>query len=901
MDEQKEFPFEFSVVMAVYNVEPFLREAVNSLITQNFGFERIQLIMVDDGSTDGSGAICDEYAESWPDNVVVIHKENGGVASARNEGLKYATGRYLNFMDSDDRFTHNAFNEVHRFFLGKEDEIDIVTIPLEFFDAQRGPHWQNGKFKKGSRILDLYWDYQATIMFVNASFFVNEVKDQICFDSRLVCGEDIKVLLTILRRKMKLGVVNRGRYMYRRRSIGGTSLIQSSRKKHGWYFDYFTYLIDWGVSFYRERFGYLPAFLQYELLADLQWRFKENYANIESVLTPDEVEQYKSRLFQSLQYFDDEYVMQQKKLFAEHKCFLLTKKYNHLPNLAQRNTNIIPHFGNTNFPSVSNHISKIEFFSIVDNYMAIEGFTKIFGVTVDTPLDVLLKVNDDYVPCEIKERDEINDYFLGDLVFRGIAFSAQIPLRCECTQYKIQLVLKYKDSLVIKRNIRYGTFSPIGNIYTNSYYYSDGWCIKVRGNAIIVTKAGKRAHLKQEWAFLKELWKANKTGTRKAVVGRLAYHFFKLFPLKRIWLISDRPMHAGDNGEALFTYLMGQKDRNHRFYFVLSPESPDYDRLKKIGNVIPHLSWRHKLLYLLSENVISSQGEQHIFRPFQPFSESYRDLSQHQRFIFLQHGVTQNDLANWLNRYNKNIAMFVTTSVFEQESILNGNYYYTQKEVKLTGFPRHDLLYHNEKKQIVIMPTWRAYLVTEIDQSTGKKQLKSGFEASTYYTMYHGLLSNTQLFDKAHQLGYSIAFLPHPNMICSIDAIPHDPRLVMLSSANPYRVIFAESDLLVTDYSSVAFDFAYLRKPVIYFQEDAEEFFSGAHTVEKGYFNYERDGFGEVEYNCDNIASRIIEYMENNCQVKDNYRQRIDATFPFNDQNNCQRVYEKILELDKQE
>ena len=88
MPEMIDYPFEFSVVMAVYNVEPFLRETVNSLISQNFGFEKIQLIMVDDGSSDGSGTICDEYAELYPQNVVVIHKENGGVSSARNEGLK---------------------------------------------------------------------------------------------------------------------------------------------------------------------------------------------------------------------------------------------------------------------------------------------------------------------------------------------------------------------------------------------------------------------------------------------------------------------------------------------------------------------------------------------------------------------------------------------------------------------------------------------------------------------------------------------------------------------------------------------------------------------------------------------------------------------------------------------
>ena len=93
MEREMSFPFEFSVIMAVYNVEPFLKEAVDSLIAQDFGFEKIQLIMVDDGSTDGSGAICDEYAAQYPENVVVIHKENGGVSSARNTGLQYATGR----------------------------------------------------------------------------------------------------------------------------------------------------------------------------------------------------------------------------------------------------------------------------------------------------------------------------------------------------------------------------------------------------------------------------------------------------------------------------------------------------------------------------------------------------------------------------------------------------------------------------------------------------------------------------------------------------------------------------------------------------------------------------------------------------------------------------------------
>ncbi len=91
MDE-KIYPYKFSVVMSVYNVESFIHEAVNSLIVQDIGFEHIQIIMVDDGSTDSSGAICDEYAKIYPQNIVVIHKKNGGLSSARNAGVQVADG-----------------------------------------------------------------------------------------------------------------------------------------------------------------------------------------------------------------------------------------------------------------------------------------------------------------------------------------------------------------------------------------------------------------------------------------------------------------------------------------------------------------------------------------------------------------------------------------------------------------------------------------------------------------------------------------------------------------------------------------------------------------------------------------------------------------------------------------
>ena len=92
-----------SVVVPVYNVRPWLRRCLDSVLAQTF--TDWECILVDDGSTDGSGAVCDEYAARDP-RFTVIHKENGGVSSARNAGLDAAKGEYIQFLDSDDWIDH---------------------------------------------------------------------------------------------------------------------------------------------------------------------------------------------------------------------------------------------------------------------------------------------------------------------------------------------------------------------------------------------------------------------------------------------------------------------------------------------------------------------------------------------------------------------------------------------------------------------------------------------------------------------------------------------------------------------------------------------------------------------------------------------------------------------------
>ena len=109
-----------TVIIPVYNVEKYLIKCIESVISQTY--KNLQIILVDDGSTDNSPKICDDYAEKYK-NILVIHKKNGGLSSARNAGLRVAKGNYITFLDSDDYVTPTLYDELYRSLNGTKDRI----------------------------------------------------------------------------------------------------------------------------------------------------------------------------------------------------------------------------------------------------------------------------------------------------------------------------------------------------------------------------------------------------------------------------------------------------------------------------------------------------------------------------------------------------------------------------------------------------------------------------------------------------------------------------------------------------------------------------------------------------------------------------------------------------------
>lgn len=112
-----------SIILPVYNVEKYIERCVESILTKNR--EEIEIIIVDDGATDGSPQICDKYADKV-NNIKVIHKQNGGLSSARNAGMDVAQGKYIYFLDSDDWITEDAISKMFRYI--EKDDIDVLKF-----------------------------------------------------------------------------------------------------------------------------------------------------------------------------------------------------------------------------------------------------------------------------------------------------------------------------------------------------------------------------------------------------------------------------------------------------------------------------------------------------------------------------------------------------------------------------------------------------------------------------------------------------------------------------------------------------------------------------------------------------------------------------------------------------
>ena len=388
------------------------------------------------------------------------------------------------------------------------------------------------------------------------------------------------------------------------------------------------------------------------------------------------------------------------------------------------------------------------------------------------------------------------------------------------------------------------------------------------------------------------LFKQPRRRSKAAIPIRWMALFLRPILLKRrIWILTDRVTFADDNGLALFQHLASRrKEIGCRPVFFLSRNSPDWDRVRAIGPVRRYTPFRYRFATLFAEWTISSSSHGFLLHPLDPVSDGYRGLTPDRKTAFLQHGITINDVSEILNRASLDLDLLLTAAIPEHRFIVGTESFgLDQKTVVQTGFPRYDLLENRRVKAITFMPTWRWEWFDGWDPKTGNGRLKDGLEQSAFYKHLCAALSHPRLLDAASRLGYSIEFFPHPEWQPHLDRFIIDSRVAKVPIGTTFREVFARGAVCVTDWTSAVFDFAWLGKPVVYYQPDNDLHYG------RGYFDYERDGFGPVTHSADELADCLIDLMERDCPMDEPYRTRAQHFFAFHDKENCRRVTAAIL------
>ena len=882
--------FTFSVVMAIYNTGRYLDESIHSLLIQTIGYKEIQIILVNDGSTDNSENICLQFQKLFPNNIIYIKIEHSGVSKARNTGLAFAIGKYINFLDPDDQWDPNAFEYVLSFFKTNKD-IMLAAGRFKFFEKKINYHPLDYKFYQ-TRIVNLTKEYNCIMTTTSNCFFLSSYISNRKFKENVKTGEDTLFINDILLINPIMGLIREAVYYYRKR-YDHSSRTQTQRKDLEFYF--FTiskvseYLINSSIALYNK----ITPFIQYYLAYDTLNRIKiPSYKYLNS----DDYNHYVQLINNLLQNISDIYILEQVNAPDKYKILALSKKYDRDLRYDILYKNGALKYSNYSFLNLSEskNILSWNFFSIKEDILHIEGIDY-FWLPSSKYYYFCKYSNKTFYP---KYQNYSRDIF--DSLY-GIISTSRIVI--------FDIILDNIENNILQFYISINGISfeifPIPGLSTripivkDGYFISGNYIIKLIDKRLTLFQYSQKLEqyyedlycqkLKQEGRnFIIKLRKETKLYRKKYKSDEYK---------KEIWLINDGRDKAGDNGEYFFRYLREKKPETVKAFFVINKNCIDYRRLAKLGNILDINSDKYLRTFLKSDKIISSISSSWVDNPFGENQNYIRDLFNFD-FVYIQSGIIKDDLSKYLNRYYRNIKLFVTSTQNEFNSILTSNYGYNKENIILTGLPRYDNLEHNNKlhknnynRIILVIPTWRMEIKENKDSSIYKTIYCDNFKETKFFYFYNSLINDKRLINAMNLYNYTGIFCLHQNFQAQWIDFTKNEKFIVQETCD-YQSQLLNASLLVTDYSSIAFDFGYLKKQIIYFHFDYKNYRS--FQFPEGYFDYEKDGFGPIYKDIDSLIDGIIESLKSNCSIEKNYLRRIESFFTFFDENNNERLYKEL-------
>lgn len=596
--------FVISSIIPVYNVEKYLEETLESVVNQTIGFkENIEVVLVNDGSPDNSEEICLRYKEMYPDNIKYYKQENAGVCAARNKGMTLATGKYIHFLDSDDKIDLDAYEKSVK-MLEENEDIDVAALRLKYFEAKDTYHTLDYKFT-GDYILDIREKYDCILIHGSTAIYRADSLKGIEFDSRVKISEDTKVLYQVVLQKGKYGVISSAHYYYRKRN-DDSSAIQNAGYGLHWYINSLEYVHKYLIELSKEMFGEVIPYVQFFVMYDLQWRLKYG---IRADMDAETKAKYLAIVKELLQNVDDSIILEQNNSNFNVKLMAVALKY------GDEFGDILSVNEEGTFINGLKYTRRKRLLNTIDE-ITVTGDTARFVGSVQWGGDfkIIVKHGKNESEVETFVREDLADDYESQV--KRCGYSVELSLKDEA---EIGFYIECKGER--QRLKSHFSYQAKLNNFEKSYYYNGKYYFTHKSNRQVIQykrNVSKAIVLKRESLYLKKLSEENAEKQRKL---RVKHWTGKAFAKKNVAVFANSDLFEGRIEEIVNKYCAGCE-----VYFPVADVSAASAELGKLGTVVEEYSDKHMLQLMNAKVCVMAKGEYDMLDEYNNEMIYYSDL-----------------------------------------------------------------------------------------------------------------------------------------------------------------------------------------------------------------------------------------------------------------------------------
>ncbi len=770
-----------TVIVPVFNTEKYLAESIESVLNQTE--KAIEIILVDDGSSDGSLKLIQRYA-SKHSRISYLTQERKRQGAARNLALGIAQGKYIVFLDSDDRLPADACEKMY--LEAEKSKSEMVAGIQQSFSTRRkwvGVSIHSTLFSRKieKTTIEAHPELIEDISACNRMLSRDFIEKHQLFFPEGTAGEDLDFMSRVYLYAEKISILPEVVYQYRGRQDSRTSRISK--------------------LFFQDRVAVVEG-----LQADFEAKGKQAvYQKLVSSEVRKLVGNRFGRVLRELPY--------EEQLEVFEIIALLAVRLN------------------------QNDIQEKGFFTLGAQIRIILLKFKLYDALIAYEAS---PYNNRFLP--LIKNDEARSALFEPLLTKKLCSDKSDNFGL--TEYNAgRKFLDNRALNLISRKIE-----------------------KLLGLGIRLRRSGILPLLKYLVLF---------------PVVKLTSRFSNS---EDIWLMDERVSRSAEDNGYFFFKFMREKHPQVKLFYVIDSHSPHRQYVEPLGNVVSKYSFKHAYFLHRAKVLLSTDAFRSLAYPY----EVVRSWRRKTHNVFLQHGVAGNKTTTYTRKNYPYFSQIITSNSIESEFFAKTPYDFEADQISETGMARLDNLVLDQgvpKRMILVAPTWR-------------KWIKGGdsIKASKYFSAWHSFICSEELVSLLERENVDLYFRPHFNMMKFIGEFESSSERIKICLDHdiPLHFKIKECAMLITDYSSVMYDFFYQEKPVITYMFDRSEW--EEQPPGAPHLDYETDLASDIVMDYDALMQQLKEQIAQGFQMTQQHRLRVDKLFSHRDNQNCERIYQSTIE-----